>query len=145
MINNFMKRLRLGATVLVSMLIVGGIISIFDTLEQNKSIMDVITLILVVVVLLIILYAIIYYWYGKDHKCPACNKRFCLKKEGKEIIGREAVSVRVETNTKNRNGEVIGTQEQYVPGERITYQVNYVCKKCGEQCYRTFSEDVPKV
>ena len=92
-----------------------------------------------------LLYVIIYYWYGKEHKCLSCNKRFCLKKEGKEIIGRESVSVLVETNTRNRAGEVTGTQEQYVPGERTTYQINYVCKKCGERCHSTFSKDVPKV
>ena len=92
-----------------------------------------------------VMYLIIYYWYGKDYKCPSCNKRFCLKKTGEEVAKRENVSVLVETNTRNKNGDVIGSQEQYVPGERITYRVNKICKKCGKGCYSTYRRDIPKV
>ncbi len=68
-----------------------------------------------------------------------------VKKTGEEVVKREDVFVAIEANTRNRNGEVIGSQEQYVPGERITYRVNKVCKKCGEGCYSTYRKDIPKV
>lgn len=87
----------------------------------------------------------IYYWFGKDNRCPSCHKPFCLKKTGEEIVNKENVSVLVNTNTRNRKGEVVGSQEQYVPGERITYRVNKVCKKCGKSCYSTYRRDMPKV
>ena len=82
---------------------------------------------------------------GKDNRCPSCNKPFCLKKTGEEVVSKENVSVLVNTNTRNRKGEVVGSQEQYVPGERITYRVNKVCKKCGKSCYSTYRKDIPKV
>lgn len=34
-------------------------------------------------------------------------------------------------------------QMQY--SERITYNVNYICKKCGEKCHSTYTKDVPKL
>ena len=68
-----------------------------------------------------------------------------IKKTGEEVAKRENVSVLVETNTRNKNGDVIGSQEQYVPGERITYRVNKICKKCGKGCYSTYRRDIPKV
>ena len=72
-------------------------------------------------------------------------KDFAWKKTGEEVAKRENVSVLVETNTRNKNGDVIGSQEQYVPGERITYRVNKICKKCGKGCYSTYRRDIPKV
>ncbi len=145
MFNNFMRKLRLGVTVFVALIIVSAFANIFGFMGTTLGVMEIIGMIVIILIMSMLLYVIIYYWYGKEHKCPSCNKRFCLKKEGKEIIGRESVSVLVETNTRNRAGEVTGTQEQYVPGERTTYQINYVCKKCGERCHSTFSKDVPKV
>lgn len=93
----------------------------------------------------LILYVIIYFWYGNDHKCPSCNKPFCLKNEGLELIDRQNVKVIVENKMRNNNGEIIGTCEQVVDGERNTFKVNYRCKKCGERCYSTYSRDVPKL
>lgn len=145
MLNNIMRKLRFGVTALVVFIIIGGIACIFDSSGTTLDVMEISGMIVIILIMSMLLYVIIYYWYGKEHKCPSCNKRYCLKKEGKEVVGREAVSVLVETNTRNRAGEVTGTQEQYVPGERTTYQINYVCKKCGERCYSTFSKEVPKV
>jgi hypothetical protein len=98
-----------------------------------------------VIILGSLLYVIIYYWYGKDHKCPSCKKPFCLRKDSIDVINKEPVTVVVEAKTKNIDGDVIGTQEQYVPGERTTYRQNYTCKKCGETCHSTYSKDNPKL
>lgn len=145
MIKNLVKKVRLIVTVIVTLLIISGILSIFGFSGTRMEGKDLLGAIVAIIILCMLLYVIIYYWYGKDYKCPSCNKRFCLKKESKEVVGKEAVSVLVQTNTRNRNGEVTGSQEQYVPGERITYRINYVCRKCGEKCQRMFTEDVPKV
>lgn len=138
-----LDKLRLIITGIVGLLIVGAVASFFT--ERNMSIITRIEMIVCVIVLGLIMYIIVYYWWGKDHKCPSCKKNFCLKKEGTSIVSKEAVSVLVETNTKNRNGDVIGTQEQYVPGERVTYRIDYICKKCGERCHSTYTKDNAKV
>lgn len=77
---------------------------------------------------------------GYERICPSCKKWFALKEVGTEIVGKEDIHVKVEGNTYNRNREIIGTQEQYVPGTRKIYHRNYKCTKCGEECYSKFSE-----
>ena len=104
MFNNFMRKLRLGVTVFVALIIVSAFANIFGFMGTTLGVMEIIGMIVIILIMSMLLYVIIYYWYGKEHKCPSCNKRFCLKKEGKEIIGRESVSVLVETNTRNRAG-----------------------------------------
>ena len=138
-----LDKIRLIVTIIVGLFVLGAFGAAFT--ERNMSVPERIVMIVTGIVFCLLMYVIVYYWWGKDHKCPSCKKNFCLKKVGTEIIGKEDVSVLVETNTKNRNGDVIGTQEQYVPGERVTYCVNYVCKKCGEQCHSTYSKDNPKL
>lgn len=139
----FMKKVRLFVTIFVAIFIVGGVYEVLGT--GTGSFADRLGGFICILICGMIMYLIIYYWYGKNHKCPACKKRFCLKKTGEEIVGRENISVLVETRTRNKNGEVIGSQEQYVPGERITYRINKVCRKCGKSCYSTYERDVPKV
>lgn len=141
----FMKKVRLFVTILVAIFIVGGICGVLGMVTVTGSFADRLACFIGILICGMIMYLIIYYWYGKNHKCPACKKRFCLKKTGEEIVGRENISVLVETRIRNKNGEVIGSQEQYVPGERITYRINKVCRKCGKSCYSTYERDVPKV
>ena len=147
MFNGFMNKLRLGVTIVVAIFIIGGIGSLFGLGNDGTrlSILEKIVMLIFVLILVGVLYLIVYYWYGKEYKCPSCHKPFCLKKTGEEIVSKENVSVLVNTNTRNRKGEVVGSQEQYVPGERITYRVNKVCKKCGKTCYSTYRRDIPKV
>ena len=147
MFRGFMNKLRLGVTILVAIFILGGICALFDIGNDgmSMSILEKIMMFIFVLILIGVMYVIIYYWYGKDNKCPSCHKPFCLKTTGEEIVSKENVSELENTNTRNRKGEVVGSQEQYVPGERITYRVNKVCKKCGKTCYSTYRRDIPKV
>jgi len=141
-----LKKFRLAVTVIVALFMVSALMGVFGIgPDMNLGILERIVMFVMAVIFGMILYVIVYYWYGKDYKCPSCGKRFCLKKEGKEVVGRENVSVLMEVKTRNSAGEVTGSQEQYVPGERTTYQVNYVCKKCGERCHSSFVKDVPKL
>ena len=93
--------------------------------------------------ILIVYWGIVILMKGLRERCPNCKKWFALEFIDEESIGEENVSVKVETKTKNVNGEVTGTQEQYVPGKRITFQRNYVCKKCGETTAKRHTTDRP--
>lgn len=53
------------------------------------------------IVLIILLGIIIYFWYGKDHQCPVCHKRFCIKRVERKVIGREEISVLVKQKQMN--------------------------------------------
>lgn len=147
MFRGFMNKLRLGVTIVVALFIVSCICGVLGITEvySGSGFLERIMYLIFALIGIGIMYIIIYYWYGKDNRCPSCNKPFCLKKTGEEVVSKENVSVLVNTNTRNRKGEVVGSQEQYVPGERITYRVNKVCKKCGKSCYSTYRKDIPKV
>ena len=51
------------------------------------------------------------------------------------------ISVLTEVKKRNKDGEVIGTTEQYIPGTRTFYRETYKCKGCGEISYGTYSKD----
>ena len=79
---------------------------------------------------------------GYSNKCPSCRKWFALKKQGREYIGSEEISVAVSTRSEeyHKDGTKTGRYsvgEQYVPGVKETYHINYICKKCGKSCYKT--------
>ncbi len=74
-------------------------------------------------------------------RCPYCKKAFAIKKVGKRYVGSDDISVKVKTNNYNRKGEVIGTQEQYIPGKRNNYRIIYKCEKCGKEKYRMVTKD----
>lgn len=93
------------------------------------------------IILLLISALIIYYKILKPTQCPYCKKYFALKELDTEAVGSADVSVKVTTERRDNAGNVVGTQDQYVPGKRITYQRNYLCKKCGESSCGTFTKD----
>lgn len=88
-------------------------------------------------------FCLIYFVLGKNSKCPCCKKPFSLKKTNEDIAEQKNISVLVETKTRNKNREVTGTAEQYVPGVRTTYNVYYTCKHCGKITKRMRFEDKP--
>lgn len=92
---------------------------------------------------LFISFCLLYFVVGRKSKCPHCKKPFALKQTGREIVSKEKVSVLVENKTRNTNGDVTGTTEQYVPGIRTNYKIYYTCKYCGEVTCRTYSESNP--
>ena len=97
--------------------------------------------VLLLIIDLVALFCIIYFGVGGKTKCPTCKKRFVLKQMGQTVIGVQNISVKVETKSRDNTGRVTGTNEQYVPGERRTFRVDYVCKKCGKGCSRTYTQD----
>lgn len=63
--------------------------------------------------------------------CPNCGKFFSMEKTSREVVNSEQISIKQTLNQKNRNGDVIGTTEQYIPGTRETVKTVKTCKHCG--------------
>ena len=103
----FMNKLRLVVTIIVALFIVAGVCGVLG-MNGMSGILERIVMFVFTLICGMVMYLIVYYWYGNDYKCPSCKKRFCLKKTGEEVAKRENISVLVETNTRNRNGDVIG-------------------------------------
>lgn len=93
---------------------------------------------------LVVIVAIIskYFWRKFNTQCDTCKRMGALKFANTKALREEAISICVEMKQKNARGEVIGTQEQYIPGKRIEYQDAYRCKYCGaiEYYIRTADE-----
>lgn len=70
-------------------------------------------------------------WKRFRARCPICKRWAAVVRVNTELIGETKISVPVKTRTRNRDGEVISTSEQYVPGSRYTYRDTYQCKYCG--------------
>ena len=87
----------------------------------------------------------IWMWKRWNAKCHACKRWNALKLLKTEILKQEKISVLVELKQRNMNREVTGTQDQYIPGKRKTYQDTYQCKYCGNLEIRTHTEDSASV
>lgn len=82
---------------------------------------------------------------GYENKCPTCKKWFALKKLNTEEVDSEEISILTQLKTRDNSGRETGTQEQYIPGKRITYKTNYLCKKCGAHAYNTYTRDKKRI
>ncbi|MCI6547198.1 MAG: hypothetical protein MR415_00935 [Coriobacteriaceae bacterium] len=71
--------------------------------------------------------------------CPNCGKFFGLRVTDRKVVDSQAISMKKTLEIKNARGEVIGTNEQYIPGTRETTQTVKTCKYCGAEVenYRT--------
>lgn len=86
-----------------------------------------------------------YYALGSKRKCPSCKKLWALQKEGlPQIVSSEDTTMVRNAETKNRYGDVVGYQEQYVPGQKLTVEQVYVCKHCGEKFVETYTQKAYK-
>lgn len=72
-------------------------------------------------------------WKRWKIRCPACKRWGAVELEKTEVIKQEDIRVLATTTQRNRNGEVTGTSEQYVPGKRETLRDTYKCKYCGHR------------
>lgn len=78
--------------------------------------------------------------WGFLRRCRNCKMYFMLKKTETKESSRDDISVKVDVASKDREGNVVGTQEQWVPGTRIWYRKYFKCKACGQVHYSVFSE-----
>lgn len=89
----------------------------------------------------IVAFVLFYFGIGELTKCKKCNGKFCFKKSNSRLKNQEAISIKTEVNNYNSMKEVIGTSETYIPGTRNTYEIEYVCKKCGNKKYKYKTKD----
>lgn len=80
-------------------------------------------------------------WRRWNFRCQACKRWGALKLLQTELAKQEKISVLVEVERRDYGGNVIGTQDQYIPGKRKTYQYTYRCKHCNNMETRTRSFD----
>lgn len=76
-------------------------------------------------------------WKRLQFKCPACKRWGTLELQKTDLTKQENISVIVELAQKNRDRNITGYHDQYVPGKRKTYQDTYKCKHCGNLEART--------
>ncbi|MGM9961666.1 MAG: hypothetical protein ACI319_01220 [Holdemanella porci] len=68
-----------------------------------------------------------------------------MKKNNVKIVAQEDISVLVETKRRDSQRNIIGTDEQYIPGLKTTYREYYTCKYCGKTCWYTREKREPKL
>ncbi|MCL2605292.1 MAG: hypothetical protein FWD90_12505 [Defluviitaleaceae bacterium] len=85
-----------------------------------------------IIVGFIIFLAIKYRW---RYRCKKCKKFFTIQKKATYLDKTENISVIVETERRDLQGNIIGTQDQYIPGQRKRYKTPYICKHCGYDIY----------
>ena len=123
-----------------------GVMAVISALweELAESVLKFSISITISLVVLILILRFLWIWFAnaKLHRCKKCKKLFALQKVQTDVLDCKNISILVETKSKNLYGETIGTNEQYIPGTRITYRDTFVCKYCGyeKQSNRTIDE-----
>lgn len=80
--------------------------------------------------------------YAIKTRCPACKKYSGLKYINTQLLNEERISIKVENAEKDRNGNIIGTYEQYIPGKRKIFLETYKCKYCGHIQTKTVTKEL---
>lgn len=86
----------------------------------------------------ILLSAILCHRWGA--RCPACKRWGAMKLVQTALFKQEDISIRMELEQRNLSGQVTGTHDQYIPGQRHTYGDTYRCKYCGNRETRMRTE-----
>ena len=92
------------------------------------------------IIVLVIFIFLIYLRIMVNNSCKNCKKMFTLKKLRSSIIKEEDIRIKTEIETRDKYGELISVSSQYVPGKKITYETEYICKNCGHKTVSTHSE-----
>jgi len=71
-----------------------------------------------------------------NNRCSECKKWGAMRRVDSQLLRTETISVLVETKRRNLDGNVVGSQDQYIPGTRKVYSDTYQCKFCGAQYKR---------
>lgn len=64
-------------------------------------------------------------------RCPNCKKFSAMEDVDKEIIKTEQISKLEELKIRDKSGNIIGSQEHRIYGEKVTYEITRQCKYCG--------------
>lgn len=99
-----------------------------DVFRDFPMVLFLTTLIILITRLLAIIFANLFL-----RRCRSCKKIFAMQKIGKYVIKTETISMLAELKKRDNYGRVYGTDEQYIPGTRTTYETLYRCKYCGHE------------
>lgn len=141
---------RISLTVTIVAIIVAVVLALRDkelNIYMEKWIFSGIRVFIIIPILLKILEAgimglifagliiLIYGFYGIKFMCPRCKKGYALKNIDTLVVNEEDIVIK--TQLKNRDKqtkEVLSVRDEYVPGKKTTYRLEYVCRYCGENC-----------
>jgi hypothetical protein len=87
------------------------------------------------------LYIVYMLYLAIRDKCPSCDKLNGLKYVSRTLVREDNISVLVENRIKDKAGNVIRTNEQYVPGVRKVYEYAFRCSHCEYVEKRTVTRD----
>lgn len=71
---------------------------------------------------------------------PLLLQNVLKKTKNKTLKYTEDISILVELERKHEY-KVVGTVEQYIPGERLFYEVLFQCRRCKNHFDKTFTKD----
>ena len=80
-------------------------------------------------------------WRRWIFKCQSCKRWGALEPIKTELAKQEKISVLVEVERRDLQRNVIGTQDQYIPGKRKIFTDTYKCKFCGHLETRTHTRE----
>lgn len=94
------------------------------------------------IIVIVILSLFIYFIIKVVNSCRRCKKMFTLKEVRRSIIKEENIRIKTEIETRDKQGNLISVSSQYVPGKKITYEIENICKNCGHKSISTHSEKI---
>ena len=77
-------------------------------------------------------------------RCSECKALFALKKQEVNIARKEDVKILESLTQPTLKGEIETMVDRFVLGERIFYETQYVCRRCGAKTAKTTWKDIKK-
>ena len=66
-------------------------------------------------------------------KCNHCKKWFAMKLQEKTVAQKDEINILERLFKFNLKGGVEPAIDHFAPGERLYYDIRYVCKYCGAE------------
>lgn len=70
-------------------------------------------------------------WFYFSSCCPNCKKAFCCDEIDSRELDRWKGTKKIKSHTKDRNGHIISSREEYVPCTYVKIETFYICENCG--------------
>lgn len=77
-------------------------------------------------------------------KCNNCKKWFAMEMHEKTVVKKEKIQIFERLFKHNPKGGVEPVVDHFTPGERVYYNIRYLCKYCGAEETRCVSQDIKK-
>ncbi len=77
-------------------------------------------------------------------KCKHCKKWFAMKMQKKTVVRKDEIKILERLYKPGPKGELQPAHDHFAPGERLYYDVRYICKYCGAEEKEYVCENVKK-